>query len=169
MLQRLKSYIISEGIRYDIADAVINTGNDNIREIFLKARAISTLRLNSENFVKLVLGQKRVANIIKGQTFKKAVNTQLFIEDTEKMLYKYIQEYNNAFEQYLFEKDYSNALKILLSMRKYIDNFFDDVLVMTEEKEVRVNRLSLLYEVRKMFLNIADFSLIVIEGEEKSD
>jgi len=165
--QRAKTYLLNSEIRYDIADAVIKSGIDDIRDIYLKAHAISEMRLNSRNFTKLVIGQKRVANILKGITKFSQIDKILLQENAEKALYKYIKENSDTFDKFISNRDYSAALNILLNMRKYIDKFFDDVLVMTDEMKSRGNRLALLHNLREIFLKVADFSLIVIEGDEK--
>ncbi len=165
--QRVKAYLLNKGIRYDITDAVINASVDDIRDVYLKANAISQMRLDSRDFTKLVIGQKRVANILKGVKNFIDIKENLFEEKAESDLYKYLNENLKMFDRQIKERKYATALKILLEMRTYIDNFFDKVLVMTDNKKLRENRLALLQGLRDMFLKIGDFSLIVIEGREK--
>ena len=45
-------------------------------------------------------------------------------------------------------------------MQSSVDTFFDEVLVMTEDEELRNNRLKLLAELQSLFLEVADFSLL---------
>ena len=61
---------------------------------------------------------------------------------------------------------YREALEVIAGLRKAVDQFFDDVLVMAENEAVRHNRLGLLAEVLREFTTIADFSEIA--AEEKS-
>jgi glycyl-tRNA synthetase beta chain len=60
----------------------------------------------------------------------------------------------------------SDLLKLLATLRPMVDRFFDEVLVMAEQEEVRRNRLSLLLNCVDLYLSVADFSKIVREGEE---
>ena len=56
--------------------------------------------------------------------------------------------------------DYTEALLSLASLKPAIDDFFDNILVITEDKSIRENRLSLLQELRQIFLEIADISFL---------
>ncbi|MBE0461696.1 MAG: hypothetical protein IBX60_08705, partial [Candidatus Aminicenantes bacterium] len=60
--------------------------------------------------------------------------------------------------------DFLKAQKIIFQIRSSINNFFDNVLVMTEDKRTRKNRLALLQAISKLLMNVADYSQIVIEG-----
>jgi glycyl-tRNA synthetase beta chain len=58
-------------------------------------------------------------------------------------------------------------LTLLVSIRIVIDKFFDDVLVNAEDESLRNNRYALLQSIRKAFLNVADLSLLVVEGKSQ--
>jgi len=60
------------------------------------------------------------------------------------------------------ERDYEGAMVALAGLRKPVDEFFDHVLVMAEEKELRENRLALLAEIYGLFSQVADFSRVGI-------
>ena len=61
----------------------------------------------------------------------------------------------------LESRDYNSALKQLAQLQKTVDQFFDDVMVMTEDTALRNNRLALLQQLRYLFLEVADISLLV--------
>jgi glycyl-tRNA synthetase beta chain len=61
------------------------------------------------------------------------------------------------------EKEYRKALAELTQLKKPVDQFFDSVLVMEEDKKVRENRLALLGRIADLFSHIADFSRIVTD------
>ena len=61
---------------------------------------------------------------------------------------------------------YHEALDVIAALRPVVDKFFDGVMVMAEQEDVRNNRLSLLAELLREFTTIADFS--EIGGEERS-
>jgi glycyl-tRNA synthetase beta chain len=67
------------------------------------------------------------------------------------------------------EGDLDTAVGELLRLRKPIDSFFDEVMVMVEDEALRDARLGLLAEVRDLFLRVADFSLVVLEGEDRDE
>jgi glycyl-tRNA synthetase beta chain len=60
--------------------------------------------------------------------------------------------------------DYPGVLKEIISLRPSVDAFFDEVMVMTDQREVRENRVRLLQEVRGLFSQVADFSKIQAES-----
>ena len=60
--------------------------------------------------------------------------------------------------------DYITALHDIAGIRNTVDRFFDKVLVMTDDKELRNNRLALLKEISDLFLSIADISEVVLQG-----
>ncbi len=62
--------------------------------------------------------------------------------------------------------DFARAQNIILRLRPALNAFFDKVLVMAEDKRVRQNRLGLLQAIRKLLLEIADYSRVVVEGEK---
>ena len=59
---------------------------------------------------------------------------------------------------------YKEALEIIAALRPDVDQFFDQVMVMAEDPEVRKNRLGLLSELLREFTTIADFSEMGGEG-----
>jgi glycyl-tRNA synthetase beta chain len=57
-------------------------------------------------------------------------------------------------------RDYTGVLKEMLSLRKPIDNLFNKVMIMTEDENIRNNRISLLRRICMLFSKFADFSKI---------
>ena len=58
------------------------------------------------------------------------------------------------------ERNYQEALVELASLRDIVDEFFANVMVMDEDQAVRINRLTLLSQLRELFLKVADISLL---------
>ena len=63
-------------------------------------------------------------------------------------------------EPYFAEGRYQEALVELAELRDVIDAFFEKVMVNVEDKELRINRLSMLEKLRELFLRVADISLL---------
>ena len=61
-------------------------------------------------------------------------------------------------EPRLAARDYTEAMHRLAALRPTVDQFFDSVLVMAEEPDLRANRLALLRRIRELFLRVADLS-----------
>jgi glycyl-tRNA synthetase beta chain len=93
------------------------------------------------------------------------VNVDGFREDAEKKLGILIPEIGQAVNRFKEAQDYSRALAEISRIRPAVDTFFDKVMVMVEDEELRANRLALLQTLLREFSTIADFSEIVTEGK----
>jgi glycyl-tRNA synthetase beta chain len=159
---RIEGYLQSIGIRYDVANAVLSEGWENIRSASLIGKSMMRFREDEEEFEKLVIGQKRVSNILQSG-IGKSVKKSLLIEKEEKELYKQAKKIEPFIENFIKDENYLKALGLLKELRPFIDDLFDNVMVMTEDKKLRENRLTLLYYVRSLFHLLADFEEIVID------
>jgi glycyl-tRNA synthetase beta chain len=162
--ERLSALLADEGIRYDIAAAVMEKSWQQPAQAMIRANALAAFRDEPE-FLKLVVGQKRVANILKGQALDGMPDETLLSEPTEKLLWQESRKVEPELDRCLTAHDYRHAFELLLGLRPTIDKFFDDVLVMAKEENVRTNRLRMLAYVRTLFRRLADLSKIVIEGQ----
>lgn len=150
-LGRYRSILIDKGERYDIVDAVFATGDYNIYQLNEKVNALTDFLDKNEHVMETI---NRVANITKD--FDKInIKEELFNQDEEKELYLGI----NTLEEIdlMVERgEFKEALEEYMSLSQSLNNFFDNVMVMTEDEEVRNNRLSLVkryYEtIRKIFI-----------------
>lgn len=161
--QRVERYLEDKGISYDIAGAVVEVGWGDVADAMGRALALSSLR-ETPDFEKLVLGQKRVANILIDQPALPSVDESLLKEEGEKAIYHKAKELEKDFFEMIERRDYSEAVQLLLSLREPIDRLFDEVLIMAEEEDLRLNRLGLVGYISKLFLRVADLSKIVLEG-----
>jgi len=162
---RIVKVLETKGIPYDIVRAIVAVNISDLSFSLEKARILKEWKeKNIEEYKRLVIGQKRVANILKGFSKKGIPEVELFIEKTEKDLFAKTADLEKKVNAFLKEKNSRKILTNLLLLIPTIDKFFDDVLVMTEDKGTRENRLLLLRYVREQFLKYGDLSLIVIEG-----
>jgi glycyl-tRNA synthetase beta chain len=88
------------------------------------------------------------------------VKEEFLVEETEKELYQEALSVSEKIEKLFNKSDFQKSLEVLASLRKIVDRFFDEVLVMAEEKDLRENRLKLLNFLVSIFERYADFSLI---------
>ncbi len=159
LIQRFRRYLEEKGVRYDIIDAVLEVPNDDIVDLLARINALNKLK-DKEDFITLIRLAKRVRNILnKSQVL--SLKSQVLKEPEEKELYDALMKGQDKFENYLEKRDYESALDWLLELAPLINNFFDKVLVMAKETDVRENRLALLNELYSSFQRIADFSKIV--------
>jgi glycyl-tRNA synthetase beta chain len=162
VVEREGGNLQSKGVRYDIAKAVLSEKWSNIFDSYLVAKAMMTIREDQAEFEKLVIGQKRVSNILEGKTPGK-VSKSLLKEEEEKELFDKAKEIEPALKRYISKREYIKGINQLKKIRPYIDNLFDNVLVMTDDKRLKNNRLALLYYVRSLFHLFCDFEEIVID------
>lgn len=163
--ERLSRYLEDKGIRYDEINAVLTNNNGNVYDARLRCAALKDFRGKPE-FTRLVIGQKRVRNILKGIGSIGKIEQSLLELPAEKNLYLHGQEVEKKLEPLFVVQNYPEVLNLLLGMRTEIDKFFDDVLVMCEDKRLQKNRLALVNFINQLFLKFADLSQIVIEGEK---
>ncbi len=164
--ERVSRYLQDKGFRYDEINAVLTNWDGDVADARMRCQALKGFRDKAE-FTKLVIGQKRVRNILKDVKEIGEVNTELLKEPAEIKLYQEGSKTTHQLEIMLEQKSYTEVLKLLLAMRLFIDKFFDDVLVMCEDTKLRDNRLALVSFINNLFMQFADFSQIVIEGEKQ--
>ena len=78
------------------------------------------------------------------------------------MLFDSLQALSDAHADSMKARDYEGALERLASLREPVDAFFDDVMVMTDDESLTINRLALLGQLRNLFLDVADISRLSI-------
>jgi len=109
----------------------------------------------------LAAANKRVANILaKEATPEGAVVEAKLVEDAEKALFAELQAITPVVEPLLAAKDYTEALSKLAALRAPIDAFFEGVMVMADDAELKANRLRLLVQLRDLFTSVADVSVL---------
>ncbi|MFI5322260.1 MAG: glycine--tRNA ligase subunit beta [Thermodesulfobacteriota bacterium] len=154
--ERFRNIMISDGFPQDVVEAVISAGFDDPVEAKRKIEALSEFR-KAPGFDSLGIAFKRVVNIVKGQP-KDGVKESLLVEPVEKELFLSFTETREKVGRKIIDRNYSESLSIMKELKEPVDKFFDNVLVMDENLELRRNRLSMLREIRELFFKIADFS-----------
>jgi glycyl-tRNA synthetase beta chain len=166
--QRLESILTEEGINYDEIDATLAVGFYDLVDAEIRAHSIHKLR-RSPDFEPITIAFKRAKNILKqAEEWKIKVLSSQFDEKElreveEKKLFQEFDKVEKETEKFLNKREYQEALQGLVSLRKSVDDFFDKVMVMVEDNELRNNRLALLNRIVDLFCRIADFSKIVVE------
>jgi glycyl-tRNA synthetase beta chain len=86
------------------------------------------------------------------------VQAELLSESAEQKLHAAYLAVREEAAPLLAASDYEGALTVILKMKKPVDTFFEEVMVMVEDESVRANRLNLLTAIAQLFLQIGDFS-----------
>jgi glycyl-tRNA synthetase beta chain len=164
--ERLR-FVLSRTFRYDVLNAVFGASalDRPAADLEARARAVTAV-LGSSDFEALSAAVKRVSNILSGARPSDVDRKRLF-EDEEKALFDAIESVEPEIEAEAGAGRYVEALAALSRLRKPVDRFFDEVLVMAEDEALRANRLALLKRLSDLFSRIADLSQIV-PGESPS-
>jgi glycyl-tRNA synthetase beta chain len=158
---RMTGLLAEDGFSKDSIAAVLSAACDNIPETWSKVEALERLKAKPD-FEPLAAAFKRVVNII-----KKADNVEggdikpaLFEHPSEAALLDAYELVNRQIEEDLAAGSFDRALVKIASLRDAVDDFFDGVMVMADNLEIRRNRLLLLGQVAALFGKFADFSKI---------
>lgn len=111
----------------------------------------------------LATANKRASNILKQNTLSAySINSVLLNEPVEKQLAQVIEKNKALVSSLIASHKYQDAFLALASLSDVVVAFFDRVMVMSDDEAIKNNRLSLLHELRALFLQIADISLIQV-------
>jgi len=158
-IQRLKNELIENSIRHDIIDAVLfNEELENLystqeRAIFLNSQLI--------NFSNEIIALSRIIRICK-ENYDSEIFEELFEKEEEKNLYYSYNDIKDLFEKYYSEHDYLKCMEALSKITDRINLFFDNVMVMVDNENVKKNRLSLLSKIKKMADKICNMDKLII-------
>ncbi|OAB43129.1 glycine--tRNA ligase subunit beta [Paenibacillus antarcticus] len=153
--------ILSENLRYDVVDAVITADFDDIASVVSRGKALMDAVMNQTDFKTTVESFNRVSNLGGKAEEQFVINEALLQEQGEKELYKAWQSIQDGYHSALEQRDGLKALQWLGQIRNAITEFFDSVMVMAEDEQVRNNRLALLAAIDKDLKGFADFTKLV--------
>jgi glycyl-tRNA synthetase beta chain len=158
------------GFAYDVVKAVLAAGSDDIVDAMSRAEAVAKVR-PSPDFESISIAFKRMKNILRqarelGSEPAAEFHPGTLTEPAEVNLAELIPATAQRVQELRVAKNYEPALVEISRLRPAVDIFFDKVMVMVDEPNVRTNRLGLLQTVLREFSTIADFSEIVTESKE---
>jgi glycyl-tRNA synthetase beta chain len=167
--ERLEFYLKeARGLAYDVVNAVLAADSDDVVDAVARAEAVSKVR-GSADFESISIAFKRMKNILRQAAENKRrvaerLDAAALVEESEKELAAMIPQTARAVEEMRASRNYEQALWEIARLRPAIDKFFDKVMVMVDDDNLRANRLALLRTLVKEFSTIADFSEMVTEG-----
>ncbi|MDU4433171.1 MAG: glycine--tRNA ligase subunit beta [Pluralibacter gergoviae] len=161
MLGRFRAWYQDEGYAVDTIQAVLARRPTRPADFDARVKAVSHFRTLDEAAA-LAAANKRVSNILakSDETLNDAIRASVLKEDAEIRLATQLVVLHDKLKSVFEEGRYQEALSELAALREPVDQFFESVMVNVEDKEVRINRLTLLSELRKLFLQVADISLL---------
>ena len=158
-----------DGMAQDEINAALAAGSDDLVDTVERVRAVRAIR-KTRNFEPLAVSFKRVRKILEKAGAEEswrlpAVRPELFESQAERTLHEAAQRVAAEAEGHKRAKRYREALQGIAELRPAVDDFFDQVMVMAEQEDVRRNRLTLLRGLLYEFSTIADFSQLVAAEE----
>lgn len=165
--QRLRALFSGRGMSVLVVDAALGAGFDDVRTLELRVAALDAFS-KEDDFEQSVLTFKRAANIIRkqgdesGQELTGRFDAELLVEEQEKALASRLEQSESRFEELWKIDDFAGLLGLLRDLRPAVDAFFDSVMVMCEEADLRQNRLNLLKSLVDRLGRLADFSALQV-------
>ncbi|MDO6525930.1 glycine--tRNA ligase subunit beta [Motilimonas sp. 1_MG-2023] len=161
VLGRFRAWYQEAGVEVDVIQAVLANRPTKPADFDKRVKAVSHFR-SLDAAAALAAANKRVGNILAKNNAPAdgKVNTELLQEAAEQALASQVAELSVALAPLFAKGDYQAALTELAGLRESVDAFFDSVMVMADDEALKQNRLALLTQLRGLFLQIADISLL---------
>ncbi|MBV8052424.1 MAG: glycine--tRNA ligase subunit beta [Acidobacteriaceae bacterium] len=168
--ERLEFYLRETlGFKYDVVAAVLAADADDVVNALARAGAVTRIR-PSADFESISVAFKRIKNILRQAVENRKrvaaeIEPEFLHDEVERELGSQIPITSEIVEKLRENRRYDEALMEISRLRPVVDHFFDKVMVMVDDENIRANRLALLQTLLINFSTIADFSEIVIEGK----
>lgn len=146
----------------DVVKAVLAVGLNDVLSVTDRVEALAALRTEAD-FEPLAQAFKRVVNLLdkeREHVETLSVDVERLEEDAEVALFEAQRAAESAMEHALSEREWRKACTILIELKAPVDAFFDNVMVMTDDDDLRYNRLALLASLENLFKRVADLSHI---------
>ncbi len=155
MEQRL-IILLSDKYKHDILEACISEKDvlSDLKDLTVRLDIVSDI-VNKETYSQFHESINRIIRLIKTENDFTAVKEDLFVIQAEKDLYNATKNINEN------TLNYNQLEEKLVKIIPFITEFFDKVLVMDKDENIKQNRLNLLYSIKQKFAKLADFSKIV--------
>lgn len=157
--QRIRNVLNEKGFRYDVMEAVVTCGYDNLTETLLRAEALNKMQA-TDTFAKVLTAFTRANNLAK-KAESSNVDESYLVEAVEKQLWSDVQFVETTIANQVQNRQYAEALTVISTLEESISAFFDGVMVMDENANIKNNRLALLVRVSTLSDQIADLTKIV--------
>jgi glycyl-tRNA synthetase beta chain len=157
LVQRIRYALQERGVEHEIVEAVLAVPFSSVEEVFKKATVLEDY-YRGPLLDEVITAYNRVANLAQ-KADGILVDKALFTDISEKELFRSLKTTEEILEGL---DNYEKGLEQLQLLKPPIDNFFDNVMVMVEDKKLRANRLNLLNALKATFNHLADFSKIQV-------
>jgi glycyl-tRNA synthetase beta chain len=153
------------GFAYDEIAAAMEAGwASSLSDLVDRTVALKQIR-NEANFLSVLDSAKRIANITAGHE-RSAVNPGRLQEPAEKRLNELASLVSEQIDEMVADRQYRSALESFAGMAPELESFFNEVMVMVDDPELRTNRIALLHKVGGVAMKIADVTKIVVDRRD---
>jgi glycyl-tRNA synthetase len=159
---RIKTVFLDYGFGKDEIEASLSNGTNDIYDTFSRVKALHEFRINSnQKFNSLYEVYKRAKGQLNGDKNVK-ISEELLVEPAEKNFYSALNKQNKPFQEALDKRQYNDAYSLIATIQPPLADLFDNVKILADDQNLRVNRLALLQRVFDLFGQILDFSKIKV-------
>jgi glycyl-tRNA synthetase beta chain len=151
------------GFAYDVVNAVLAAGADDVRDAVARAEAVTAVR-GSDNFTAVSAAFKRIKNILRQaeeKGFAIETHPSVSLAPEARQLLESARALAPQVSELRQRRKYAEALVLIATLRPTVDAFFDKVMVLDPDPAIRGAHLAMIDEVLRGFSGIADFSEIV--------
>jgi glycyl-tRNA synthetase beta chain len=160
IVQRMRGVLLERGYSYDLIDAALAVPSNDINDTSTRVKALQDLR-QSEIFEDFMVVYNRCHNLSK-KWQDDSINVEVLVDEREINLNRSFNLIKYDVYRSINAGDYLGACKMLAGLRPEVDNFFNAVMVMVDDAELKAARLGLLKAIANLCNFIADFSKIVV-------
>jgi glycyl-tRNA synthetase beta chain len=161
---RVRRLLGQQSYAYDSIEAAIGSGSSDLPDLVARVDAVQRVR-EEPGFLSVVLAAKRIANIVK-DTAEQELDTDLLRESAEIDLHKSAEALRAKIEKAEAEGDHESCLRHIAELAESLDTFFVEVLVMDEDRDLRMNRISLLQSIQRLISRTARLTEVVVDRSE---
>lgn len=158
---RVKHVLQEQGIRYDIIDAVLDSSYQEINAYIDRAKVL-TKESQSDEFKEIVEALSRVINIAK-KGEESEIEPSLFQKDEENALYEAYLQLKDEYNQLTLKGDYATLFERFKELEEIINTYFDQIMVMAENEDIRRNRLSQMVQLANIITSFANLNVIIVK------
>lgn len=160
---RLKTLLQEKGIRYDVIDAVLAGDISVVSTVFAKAELLMN-KQTDPTFKPAVEALSRVTNIAVHQDQQATLDPALFEKEQEERLYSIYGQVKEEVPNALAKGEVDEAFQMLSGLAPAIDQYFDHIMVMTEDETMKTNRLAQMGALAELIHSFADFQKLVFSS-----
>lgn len=152
--------VLSDKVRYDVAEAVMESGISSVPAVVRKAEALAAFAASGEEAKAAIDAFNRVCNLaVKAESDE--LDEQVLADPAEQELYKHWKNVHTIYHGHLQAGREAEALDALAGLKQAVNRFFEAVMVMAEDPNLRRARLALLAGIAGDIREFADFSRLV--------